>query len=78
MRASRPVPERVDEEIPVSLPKQCACGGPTAYDETRPQYQEDIVRKTITRRFDVEIGHCTTCGRRIQARHPLQTFLNWQ
>jgi transposase len=25
------------------------------------------------RRFDVQIGHCWRCGRRIQGRHPLQT-----
>jgi transposase len=43
------------------------------YDETLSQYQEDIVRKIIVRRFDVEIGHCACCGRRIQGRHELQT-----
>lgn len=70
---NRPIPDRVDEAIPVPLPQQCQCGGLTLYDETRPQYQEDIVRKTIVRRFDVEIGHCSCCGRRVQGRHPLQT-----
>jgi len=70
---SRPIPDRVDEEIPVPLPEQCQCGGLAIYDETQPQYQEDIVRKTIVRRFDVEIGHCAGCGRRVQGRHRLQT-----
>ena len=32
-----------------------------------------MVRQTVVRRFDVEIGHCDCCGRRIQGRHPLQT-----
>jgi transposase len=73
-RASRPVPERVDEEIPVPLPpeSQC-CGAEVLYEETRPQYQEDIVRKTIVRRFDIEVGRCGCCGKRIQGRHKLQT-----
>ena len=70
---SRAVPDRVDEQIPVPMPAQCKCGGPTVCDETRPQFQEDIVRKTIIRRFDVQIGHCICCGRRVQGRHPLQT-----
>ena len=73
MRASRPVPERVDEAISVPLPAQCQCGGPTVYDETKPQFQEDIVRQTVVRRFDIEIGHCALCGLRVQGRDPLQT-----
>jgi transposase len=73
MRASRPVPERADQEISVPLPAQCPCGGSTVYDETKPQFQEDIVRQTVVRRFDVAIGHCGQCGRRVQGRHPLQT-----
>jgi transposase len=72
-RAFRAVPDRVDEEIPVPLPKKCDCGGRMVHDETQPQFQEDIVRQTIVRRFDVEIGHCAGCGKRAQGRHPLQT-----
>lgn len=70
---SRPVPDRVDEEISVPLPARCPCGGRTIYDGTKPQFQEDILRQTIVRRFDIEIGHCACCGRRVQGRHPLQT-----
>ena len=73
LRAGRRVPDRVDEEIAVPLPAQCACGGRTVYDQTRPQFQEDIVRQTVVRRFNVQIGHCACCGRRVQGRHPLQT-----
>lgn len=73
-QASRPVPERVDQEIPVPLPKQSeCCKARTIYEETLPQYQEDIIRRTIVRRFDVEIGHCVCCGNRVQGRHRLQT-----
>ena len=53
-RAFRAVPDRVDEEIAVRLPKKCPdCGGRVIYDTTQPQFQEDIVRRTIVRRFDV-------------------------
>jgi transposase len=72
-QSNRFIPDHVDQEIAVPLPKRCECGGKAIYDETRPQYQEDIVRTTIVRRFDVEIGHCSCCGRRIQGRHELQT-----
>jgi len=73
-RAFRRIPDRVDEEIAVPLPKQCPdCSGRVIHDDTQPQFQEDIVRQTIVRRFDVEIGHCTDCGGHLQGRHPLQT-----
>jgi len=73
-RATRPVPGRVDEQIHVPLPPRCPhCHGPVFLKNTQPQYQEDIVRMTIIRRFDVEVGTCACCGRQAQGRHPLQT-----
>ena len=73
-RAARPVPNRVDEQINVPLPPRCQhCHGPVILKDTQPQYQEDIVRMTIIRRFDVEVGTCACCGRQAQGRHPLQT-----
>src|SRR2546426_5185896 len=73
-RAFRAVPKRVNEEIAVPLPKKCPhCGGRGVHDDTQPQFQEDIVRQTIVRRFEVETGHCTGCGGHVQGRHPLQT-----
>ena len=73
-RASRPIPERVDDEISVPLPTQSEySGAPAIYDETQSQFQEDIVRQTVVRRFDIQIGHCASCGGRVQGRHPLQT-----
>ena len=42
-------------------------------DRIEPQYQEDIMRLTVVRRFDIEVGHCPCCGARAQGRHPLQT-----
>jgi len=73
-RATRPVPSRVDEQIHVPLPPRCPhCHGPVILKNTQPQYQEDIVRMTIIRRFEVEVGTCACCGRQAQGRHPLQT-----
>lgn len=69
----RPVPESVDERYVASLPERCPCGGRAIRDEIKPQYQEEIVRKKIVRQFDVEIGHCQCCGKRLQGRHCLQT-----
>jgi len=38
------------------------------------QYQEDLPPvRPVVRRFDVHIGRCRGCGRRVQGRHPLQT-----
>jgi len=36
-------------------------------------FQEDIVRQTMVRRFDVETGHCADCGEHVEGRHPMQT-----
>jgi transposase len=37
------------------------------------QYQEEIVRRTLVRRFDIEVGRCGQCRRRVRGRHRLQT-----
>ena len=38
------------------------------------QYQEDLPPvRPLVRRFDIEVGHCSQCRRRIQGRHALQT-----
>lgn len=49
------------------------CGGGVRFDSREAQYQEEIVRRTVVRRFDIAVGHCCVCGRRVQGRHPLQT-----
>jgi transposase len=69
----RLVPESVDERYTAPLPARCECGGLAIQDQIKPQYQEEIVRKTLVRQFDVEVGHCACCGKRLQGRHPLQT-----
>lgn len=70
----RPVPERVDEAIEVPVPPQCPqCGGSLTVERMESQYQEEIVRRTWVRRFDIPICWCWRCGKRVQGRHPLQT-----
>jgi transposase len=68
------IPEQVDEVIAVPPPAQCPdCGGKLIREDTQAQYQQEIVRKTLWRRFDIPICRCTVCQRRVQPRHPLQT-----
>ena len=70
----RPIPSRVDERIAVPLPAHCPhCGGGVESESCETQYQEEIVRRTIVRRFDIAVGRCHECRRRVQGRHPLQT-----
>ena len=64
----------MDEPISVPLPEQCPhCGSGVAFQGTESQYQEEIVRRTWVRRFDIAVGCCCGCGRRVQGRHALQT-----
>jgi transposase len=73
-QACRPTPSRVDEQIAVPLPEHCPhCGGGVEPESCQTQYQEELVRRTTVRRFDIAVGHCRNCHRRVQGRHPLQT-----
>jgi len=70
----RPIPTRVDERITVPLPERCPhCGGDVERESCETQYQEEIVRRTVVRRFDIALGRCRSCQRRVQGRHRLQT-----
>lgn len=73
-QSCRPIPERVDERIAVPLPEHCPhCGGGVERKNCEAQYQEEIVRRTVVRRFDIAVGRCRNCQRRVQGRHRLQT-----
>ena len=64
----------MDERIQVPLPDHCPhCGGGVAPESCETQYQEEIVRRTVVRRFDIAVGRCRDCQRRVQGRHRLQT-----
>ena len=70
------IPEKVDEVIAVPPPAHCpdpGCGGALRVEETQFQYQQEIVRRTFWRRFDIPVCRCTRCNQRVQGRHPLQT-----
>jgi transposase len=73
-RAWRPRPRRVDERYTAPLPDACPdCGGALQRTRVAAQYQEDLpIVRPVVRRFDVHVGWCTQCGRRVQGRHPWQ------
>jgi transposase len=74
--ARRPVPERVDRVVAVGLPSVCPwCGGELVVERAASQYQEDLPPPAQSEicRYQVQIGRCRTCRRRVQPRHPEQT-----
>jgi transposase len=73
--AHRQPPPQVDETIDVPLPRSCPdCGGEVTETRVASQFQEDLpVVRPHVRRFDVHVGCCRRCARRVQGRHPLQT-----
>jgi len=56
------VPNR-DRQIQLPLRRCPHCHGPVILKNTLPQFQEDIVRMTIIRRYDAKVGTCACCGR---------------
>lgn len=72
-RYSKPIPKKVDEVIPVPCPTHCECGGEVKPEKVESQYQQEVVRKTIWKRFDIGIGRCGKCRKRVQGRDPRQT-----
>lgn len=72
----RPRPPRIDEVHEAALPEHCPdprCPGHVIETRVARQYQTEIVRRTIGRQFNVHVGECDRCHRRVQGRHPLQT-----
>src|SRR2546423_2247372 len=72
-RSSKQIPTHIDEVIAVPPPGQCSCGGVLQVEKIESQYQHEIVRQTIWRRFDIPICRCTVGHQRVQGRHPQQT-----
>jgi transposase len=74
-RAHRRPPERVDRVVTVGLPASCpGCGGELLTERVAVQQVEELPEPVpVITRFEVQIGRCVACGRRVQPRHPLQT-----
>jgi transposase len=69
-----PEPGQIDEVHEAALPPVCPhCQGSIEATEVQQQYQVEIPRRPIYRQFNVHIGRCRHCGRRVQGHHPLQT-----
>jgi transposase len=74
-QAFRRLPDRdPDQVIDVPMPSRCPrCGGRTHEERVARQFQVEIPRQPLLRRFDVHMGVCSCCGHRLHPRHPLQT-----
>src|SRR3954471_11706874 len=69
-----PPPEQVAECYEAPLRDACPhCQGRLVETGTAEQFQTEIPRRPLVRKFRVHIGHCDACGKRTQGRHPLQT-----
>ena len=64
-----------DRQIDVPLPSCCPdCGGDVELERTAEQFQVDLPAiRPVTTRFNLGVGRCKGCGRRVQARHGEQT-----
>jgi transposase len=73
--AHRQPPERVDRVVAVGLPDGCpGCGGELVCERVAAQYVEELPKPRPLRiRYDLHIGRCRSCGRRVQPRHRAQT-----
>ena len=69
-----PLPAEVTETLEALLPEQCpACGGEVVEDHRDEQFQTEIPRKPLVRKFTIHCGHCAKCHKPLRGRHPLQT-----
>ena len=73
-QAFRAAPPRIDEVYDAPLPERCpVCESAVALESVEIQYQTEIPRRPIQRQFNIQVGRCTCCRKRVQGRHPLQT-----
>jgi transposase len=69
-----PPPEQIQQVLEAPLPNACPhCGGTVQPTEVVHQYQTEIPRQPTVRQFNIQVGCCRGCGRRVQGHHPLQT-----
>ena len=72
----RLAPSNPDQTFDALLPSCCPdCGGAVVHERDADQFQTDlpVLPPPSTTRFRVQIGRCTSCGRRVQGRHRAQT-----
>jgi transposase len=76
-KARRALPVREPDRVfPAPLPPSCPhCSGRELIGlRTAAQFVEDLPEPTtVLTRFDIAVGACVACGRRVQGRHPQQT-----
>jgi len=73
--AFRVAPPVIDEQHEAPMPEHCPnCGGSDLiFERTVHQHQTEIPTRAIHRRFNIAVGRCACCRRRVRGRHPLQT-----
>ena len=73
-RGERPRPEKVDEVLEAPLPAECPdCGGAVQETAVHQQFVADIPKvEPHVVQFNVQVGCCEACGKRVQGRHPQQ------
>ena len=70
-KAHRRPPAHIDEVHEAPLPDACpGCCGPVVETHVAHQYQVEIPREPIHRQFNVRVGRCGRCQKRLQGRHP--------
>jgi transposase len=73
-QAFRAAPPCIDEVYVAPLPERCPiCESSVTLESVEIQYQTEIPRRPIYRQFNVHVGRCTRCRKRLQGRHPLQS-----
>ena len=73
-QAVRPIPGRIDETFRTPCPRRCPCGGRVRPRGESKVYEVDIPPiQPRVREFVNGNGECLRCGKRVWARHPLQT-----
>jgi transposase len=73
-QVNRSAPPCIDEVFDAPLPERCPiCEAPVVPESVEIQYQTEIPRLPIYRQFNVHVGRCTCCRKRLQGRHPLQS-----
>ncbi len=73
-RGERPRPEKVDQVLEAALPAACPdCGGAVQETAVHQQFVADVppVQPHVVQ-FNVHVGCCQECGKRVQGRHPQQ------